>query len=134
MFQNQDITQIFSQKILDKIFPPEKTNAFFEAMLGDASEGAYDIRLIFKGVKENIIQFAFELTQRPGKCLVCSVTYGLPQVFKKHRIINTENIVDQIKTIIGNANVITWDILPTLQIEQNKHLVPLHITVDQILE
>jgi hypothetical protein len=133
MFQKQDITQIFSQKILDQIFPPEKTNAFFEAMLGDASEGAYDIRLVFQGVKENIIQFAFELTQRPGKCLVCSVTYGLPQVFKKHRIINTENIVNQIMTIIGNANVISWELRPTLQIEQDVHLVPLHITLDQML-
>ena len=133
MTENQNISQKFSQEILDKIFPTEKTDAFFEAMLGDSSEGAYDIRLIFQGIKDNSLHFAFELTQRPEKCLACSVTYGLPQVFKKHRIIDTENIVKQIQTIIGNANVLSWEIQPTLPIERNLHLVPLHIALDQPL-
>jgi len=128
---DQDISQKFSQETLNKIFPPEKTDAFFEAMFGDASEGAYDIRLIFQGINAHILHFAFELTQRPEKCLVCSVTYGLPQVFSKHRIIDTENIVKQIQATIGNVNVLSWKLQPTLPIEQNMHLVPLHITLDQ---
>jgi hypothetical protein len=102
-------------------------------MLGDASEGAYNIRLIFQGVKSNVLQFAFELTQRPEKCLVCSLTYGLPQVFKKHRVIDTDNIVNQIKANIGNVNVLSWELQPTQPIDQNKHLVPLDITLDQAL-
>jgi len=133
MIENQNIAQKFPQDVLDRIFPPEKTNAFFEAMLGDASEGAYDIRLIFQEIKENRVMFAFELTQRPDKCLACSVTYGLPQVFKKHRIIDTENIVNQIQGILGHVKIVSWEIQPTRPIEQNVHLVPLHITLDQAL-
>jgi hypothetical protein len=130
MTENKDFTQKFSQKTLDQIFPPEKTDAFFEAMLGDASEGAYDIRLIYQGIQMNTLQFAFELTQRPNKCLACSVTYGLPQVFKRHRIIDTENIVKQIEAIIGNDRMLSWELQPTLPIDQHVHLVPLHITIN----
>jgi hypothetical protein len=130
MTENKDFTQKFSQKTLDQIFPPEKTDAFFEAMLGDASEGAYDIRLIYQGMQMNTLQFAFELTQRPNKCLACSVTYGLPQVFKRHRIIDTENIVKQIEAIIGNDRMLSWELQPTLPIDQHVHLVPLHITIN----
>ena len=130
MTENKDFTQKFSQKTLDQIFPPEKTDAFFEAMLGDASEGAYDIRLIYQGIQRNTLQFAFELTQRPNKCLACSVTYGLPQVFKRHRIIDTENIVKQIEAIIGNDRMLSWELQPTLPIDQHVHLVPLHITIN----
>jgi hypothetical protein len=130
MTENKDFTQKFSQKTLDQIFPPEKTDAFFEAMLGDASEGAYDIRLIYQGMQMNTLQFAFELTQRPNKCLACSVTYGLPQVFKRHRIIDTENIVKQIEGIIGNDRMLSWELQPTLPIDQHVHLVPLHITIN----
>jgi hypothetical protein len=130
MTDNIDLTQKFTQKTLDQIFPPEKTDAFFEAMLGDASEGAYDIRLIYQGMQNNVLQFAFKLIQRPDKCLACSVTYGLPQVFKKHRIIDTENIVNQIKAIIGNDCIISWELQPTMPIEPNVHLVPLHITIN----
>jgi len=133
MIENQELTQIFSQKILDQIFPPDKTNEFFEAMLGDAADGAYDIRLIYQGINDNILHFAFALTERPEKCLACSVTYGLPQVFKKHRIINTDHIVNQIKMIIGNVNVLSWELLPTQPIERNFHLVPLYITLDKTL-
>ena len=133
MTENQDLTQKFSQKNLDQIFPPEKTNDFFEAMLGDASEGAYNIRLIYQGIKDNVLHFAFELAERPEKCLACSVTYGLPQVFKRHRIIDTENIVKEVQAIIGNVNVLSWELQPTLPIEQKVHLVPLHITLDQAL-
>jgi hypothetical protein len=130
MTENKDFSQKFSQKTLDQIFPPEKTDAFFEAMLGDASEGAYDIRLIYQGMQKNILQFAFELTQRPNKCLACSVTYGLPQVFKRHRIIDTEDIVNQVKAIIGNDRIISWELQPTLPIDEKVHLVPLIIQIN----
>jgi hypothetical protein len=131
MTENQELQHKFSQNILDQIFPLDKTNEFFEAMLGDASEGAYDIRLIYQGIKDNVLHFAFALSQRPEKCLVCSVTYGLPQVFKRHRIINMENIVNQIKAILGNVNILSWELQPTQPIENNVHLVPLHITLEQ---
>ncbi|ETR72521.1 MAG: hypothetical protein OMM_07467 [Candidatus Magnetoglobus multicellularis str. Araruama] len=132
--QNQQVSALFTQDTLNKIFPPEKTNEFFEALFGDASEGAYDIRLIYQGTQDKTLHFAFELTQRPEKCLACSVTYGLPQVFQRHRIINTQNIVNQIQTYINkNVQVIQWELKPTQPIQAHIHLVPLHITLDQAL-
>lgn len=80
MDQNE-IEGIVTQDFLDNLLPPEKSDQFFEALYGDASEGAYDIRLEPVSIAPNRIVLAFALTQRPGKCLVCSLTYGLPNVF-----------------------------------------------------
>ena len=38
-----DWKQIFSRTTLRELFPQERTDAFFDALFGDASEGAYDI-------------------------------------------------------------------------------------------
>ena len=37
--------QIFSPTTLATLFPPERSNEFFDALFGDADEGAYDIAL-----------------------------------------------------------------------------------------
>ena len=87
---------LFDREMLDKLFPPERTDQFFDALLGDAAEGAYDIRLAYKGLQESRLNFELELHQRPGKCLVCSLTYGLPTVFSRHPVINIQGVVDQI--------------------------------------
>ena len=65
---------IFTQDKLDAIFPPERTDQFFDALFGDATEGAYDIRLAFDQALENQLQFNLELHQRPGRCLACNLT------------------------------------------------------------
>ena len=64
-----DPTQIFTPDYLDEIFPLEKSDAFFEAMYGDAAEGAYDIRLRFEAATPSELHFLLHLEQRPGKCL-----------------------------------------------------------------
>ena len=35
---------MFSQEFLTNLFPPERTNDFFEALFGDPEDGAYDIK------------------------------------------------------------------------------------------
>ena len=52
-----DPTQIFTPDYLDEIFPLEKSDAFFEAMYGDAAEGAYDIKLRFQAATPSELHF-----------------------------------------------------------------------------
>ena len=70
------LEQLFSQEKINNLFPKNKADQFFEALYGDPSEGAYNIDLFFKEQKENSLIFEFHLTQRPGKCLRCNLTYG----------------------------------------------------------
>ena len=56
---------LFTPACLDGIFPAEeRTKAFFDALFGDAEEGAYDIRLTFHGAQG---QKAEQMPQR-GIC------------------------------------------------------------------
>ena len=37
--------EIFTPECLNEVFPPERTDQFFDALFGDPDEGAYDIRM-----------------------------------------------------------------------------------------
>lgn len=92
-----------SQDTLDAIFPAQRADDFFDALYGGAEEGAYDIRLTFRSATMDAVVLAFELHQRPDKCLICSLTYGLPQVFQRHPIINVAGVAREVATLAG------WD-------------------------
>ena len=83
-------TEIFTDDVLRELFPAQRADDFFEALFGDASEGAYDISLVFTGCNEqsNTLHFNLDLHERPGCCLACNLTYGLPEVFSRHPVIN----------------------------------------------
>ena len=91
------------QAFLDEIFPAQRTDDFFDALFGGAEEGAYDIRLVCRNVTPVRAQLAFELRQRPGKCLVCNLTYGLPQVFQRHPVLNVAGVAKAVaeKGLLG---------------------------------
>lgn len=123
--------RIFSQDKLDALFPPERTIQFFEALFGDNDEGAYDIRLAFKAEAENRLYFDFELQQRPGRCLACNLTYGLPQVFERHPVINTQGVVDQLCALMnGEARCGQWRLGKSKEISRQLHAVPLIIELE----
>jgi len=125
-----DYESIFSDEVLKKIFPEEKADLFFEALFGDANEGAYDITIKYEGIKGNDLVFNFNLDQRPGKCLVCSLTYGLPKVFKRHPVIDTPGIVTKILDLAGkDKSDPIWKIGNTISLSKEKHLIPLYITL-----
>ncbi|MGD8836901.1 MAG: pancreas/duodenum homeobox protein 1, partial [Desulfobacteraceae bacterium] len=108
-----------------------RSDQFFDALFGDASEGAYDIRLAFNAVKGDQLIFHFELHQRPGKCLACNLTYGLPKVFERHPIINTKEVVEQLCGLLnGKGSCSGWKLDKSIEISQALHVVPLIITVD----
>ena len=117
-----------SQAKLDTLLPPERTDAFFDALYGGAEEGAYDIRLAFRKADENSITLAFELHQRSNKCLVCSLTYGLPQVFQRHPIINAAGIAREVAELAGwDPATSTWTLGRTEERSGALHGIPLVI-------
>ena len=118
----------FSQDTLDEIFPPDRADLFFEALFGDATEGAYDISLAYCGASGNTLSFEFHLKQRPGKCLACNLTYGLPQVFSRHPVIDVNGMVQKIDAILGeSARTGDWRLGATRQHSASVHAIPLSI-------
>ena len=129
---NQTLKSFFSDEVLLELFPEERSNDFFEALFGDASEGAYDIKLRYHTYDKNTrtMQFNLDLHERPGCCLVCSLTYGLPEVFSRHPVINVKGVVSDIgKKLEGVATCTDWKLGTTMQQEKSRHSIPLIITL-----
>jgi len=124
------ITDIFNEQVLQELFPPERTNDFFEALFGDADEGAYDIHLRFDGheATANSLRFFLDLVERPGCCLACNLTYGLPEVFSRHPVINIKGLVADIEEKLADrARCVDWRLGTTVQQSKGLHSIPLTI-------
>jgi len=124
------LADIFTPQALQDLFPKERTNEFFEALFGDAGDGAYDISLAYRGNTAKQLSLEFLLRQRPGQCLVCSLTRGLPPVFSRHPIINVEGLVRDIdKLAVGRFHCANWQLGETIQESEALHRIPLTITI-----
>ncbi len=116
---------VLNQEMLDALLPAERSDAFFEALYGDIEEGAYTIKLCARSVDDTNAHLAFELHQRPGKCLVCSLTYGLPQVFQRHPLINAAKIAKDVATALGwDAESVSFELGRTEEHGQELHSIP----------
>ena len=125
------IDALFTEEILKQLFPEDRTNEFFEALLGDADEGAYEIALGYGGVKANTLIMELKLHERPGCCLACNLTQGLPQVFSRHPIINVSGIVADVDTLLGDlASCKEWSLGYTEQRQKEMHIIPITITLE----
>lgn len=130
MLESKDFDTLFTSDVLKQLFPEDRSDQFFDALYGDAEEGAYDISLEFIGSRENRLEFMLCLTQRPGKCITCSLTYGLPEVFTRHPIINIRGLVQNIGALLdGRAQVEDWQLGPTQEISNEVHTISLVITL-----
>lgn len=118
--------EIFTEDKLATLFPADRSDAFFEALFGDAEEGAYNIALGYDGVHGDALKFEIQLTQRPGKCLACNLTYGLPQVFSRHPIINVQGVADDVATATGKT-ASSWELGATQEVSNSMHVIPLMI-------
>ena len=128
MNTHEKATLAFTREKLDELFPLERADEFFDALYGDAAEGAYDIRLVFRSAEEKTLHFAFELRQRPGKCLACNLTYGLPQVFMRHPLINLKGLAGELAALAGwNAEALEFQLGRTEESSAELHVIPLHI-------
>jgi hypothetical protein len=122
------LEQISTQDYLDTLLPREISDQFFEALYGDSSDGAYDIRLEFISANDKRIVLAFNLIQRPGKCLVCSLTYGLPNVFFRHPLINIKGMVKKIEKL--GVKIKNWQLGDTQEDSRSLHLIPFFLDFD----
>lgn len=129
---SQSIKAVFSEEVLSELFPPQRTVDFFEALFGDNNEGAYDVKLRYGGYNEqsSILEFFLDLHERPGSCLVCSLTYGLPEVFSRHPVINIKGLVKDIEQMLGGEVSCTdWRLSSTNQVDKSFHSIPLIISL-----
>ena len=126
--------QIFTKDVVQALFPPERTHDFFEALLGDADDGAYDIALTFEGYDPagQTLNFSLNLHERPGCCLACNLTQGLPEVFSRHPVINIKGLVQEIEKLLGGKmRCEDWRMGHTQQKGRSLHCIPLQIQVRQ---
>ena len=125
------IDALFTPETLQQLFPKERSNEFFDALFGDASEGAYDIELAYNGTDGKSITLELRLHERPGCCLVCNLTQGLPQVFARHPVINLAGLVEDVdKMLAGQARCREWSLGRTEQRRKEMHLIPLIIKLE----
>lgn len=127
---NKAFDALFTRDRLEGLFPADRADRFFEALFGDANEGAYDIRLEYQGCQDDHLRFRFVLTERPGKCLSCSLTYGLPHVFSRHPVIDVAGLVQHIDDLLdGTGRCGAWALGRTIELDRNSHVVPLTIQI-----
>ena len=123
-----------TRESLDRLFPPDRSDRFFEALYGDISEGAYDIQLEFKSYSEGKFELEFHLKQRPDKCMACHLTYGLPEVFERHPIINIKGLRNKLEELFeGTIRCTGWELRNTVEISNQLHVIPLMLEVEETL-
>ena len=131
MMETKGLDKLFTSDVLKQLFPKDRSDQFFDALYGDAGEGAYDISLEFIGARENRLEFMLRLTQRPGKCITCSLTYGLPEVFTRHPIININGLVQNIRALLdGRGQCVDWQLKPTQEVSNDVHVIPFIINLE----
>lgn len=123
-------SELFTGEWTVATFPPERADDFFEALFGGAEDGAYDISLRFVDAQGDTYEFAFDLTQRPGKCLACNLTYGLPQVFSRHPILNVKGVAEAVAGTLGkDPAAVKWELRPTREHSAALHSIPFVVTI-----
>lgn len=126
----QHLQSVFTPERLEQMFPAQRSTDFFEALYGDANEAAFDVKLAFVGAARDRLNFQFQLVQRPGKCLACNLTYGLPKVFTRHPVINVRGLVAEIAAALDLPDSrLQWSLDQTEPRRQDLHIIPLPITI-----
>ena len=119
---------VFTPSVMSQLFPPQKTNLFFEALFGDAEDGAYDIRMSFLSGSDGVLNFLYELHQRGNACLACNLTHGLPHVFERHPVIDAKGTAQAIARLAGwEDDAWEWQIGSTEEISTALHVIPLRL-------
>lgn len=122
------LNEVFSPESLGRLFPLGRADSFFEALFGDADEGAFDITLCFSERERDTLHFELQLRQRPGKCLACNLTYGLPDVFSRHPVIDIKGLVKEIGKLAGFPGEPVFNLGSTREISKKLHVVPLTVS------
>ncbi len=123
-----ELSDLFTRDLLDTLLPADRTGQFFEALFGDASEGAYDISLEFRRGTLERLEFEFHLIAKPGKCLACNLTYGLPNVFLRHPVIDIKGISEKVAAQLADRiKIDRWYCGDTIERTPDLHVIPLYL-------
>jgi len=121
----------FSKDQLLCFFPKERADSFFEALYGDAEDGAYDIELVLdesltSADIECELRFFFHLHERQGHCLACNLTTGLPHVFERHPVLGLQNLCIALASHAEwPLDDVWWRIGTTENVSEKLHRLPL---------
>ncbi len=127
---SDSLKELFTAEACAELMPADTADRLFDALFGDASEGSYDLEISYRGRGNDNETLVFDilLHERPGHCLACNLTYGLPQVFARHPVININGIVDKISDLLGDkGRTGGWKLGATAQQSQALHTIPLVI-------
>jgi len=130
---HQDLHDLFTKDVLKDLLPPQLSNDFSVALYGDAAEGAYDINLSFTDYdsEQKKLFFELQLHERPGKCLACNLTYGLPEVLSCHPLLNIKGMVEKIESLLGGETKVSgWKLGITQTPAASMHAIPLTISLE----
>ena len=132
MEKQGEFEKLFTDKLLTELFPEDKSDQFFELLYGDAQEGAYDIGLSYEGYQPGHLKFVFNLKRRPGKCLACNLTYGLPEVFSRHPVLDIAGLIQKLQTTMdGSASINQWQLGRAQEISKDLHIIALDVFIDE---
>lgn len=128
--------ELFTDEFLQELFPRGRDDQFFDALYGGAEEGAFDISLEFVSFEpeKGRLMLEYRLTERPGKCMACSLTYGLPQVMERHPIIDVKGTVAKIGQRLKNDCdwiVVDWALGRTTPYAPKVNVIPLIIQLNR---
>lgn len=121
-----------TDSFLREIFPPGRDNDFFEALYGGAEAGAFDISLHMQGFNQSTstLNLEFRLTERPGMCMACNLTHGLPEVFMRHPVINAAGIAETVsKKLSPEWKVKDWRLGRTIASDPKVNSIPFIINL-----
>ncbi|EFI33062.1 conserved hypothetical protein [Desulfonatronospira thiodismutans ASO3-1] len=125
MSNNKSVEEILTPEVLQQIFPPSRADDFFEALYGDPGEGTFDIQLMLAGNAGDRLDMEFRLKQRSGKCMACNLTYGLPQVFSRHPVIDLPGLMKEINALLPQGMQATdWKLGSTREVSSELHIIP----------
>ncbi len=120
---------MLSEEKVKGLLPREQIEAFFEAFYF-GEEPAYDLELglgVFDPERK-ILRLELRLKARPGRCLACNLTWGLPEVFKRHPALNLAGVVSRLEALLPEGlKVAGWDLGPTEEVGEDLHIVPLMV-------
>ena len=132
MEKQGEFEKLFTDKLLTELFPEDKSDQFFELLYGDAQEGAYDIGLSYEGYQPGQLKFVFNLKRRPGKCLACNLTYGLPEVFSRHPVLDIAGLIQKLQSAMdGSVSINEWQLGRAQEISKDLHIIDLDVFIDE---
>jgi hypothetical protein len=126
--------ELFTDEFLKELFPRGRDDQFFDALYGGAEEGAFDIALAFVSFEpeKGRLILEYRLTERPGKCMACSLTYGLPQVMERHPVIDVQGTVAKIgQRLVDGWAVSGWTLGRTTPYAPKVNVIPLIIQLNR---